>query len=150
MTHSAFRNLNSAFKYSAIQNPKCEGGRREMKKILIVDDQAEVRRLVEMTLKVGDYQVLQAKSGEEAIEIGKAENPDLIIMDIMMPGEMDGLEATRTLKNDPETKDSKIIMLTAKGQEADRERGLEAGADDYFAKPFSPLELIKKVEEVLG
>jgi CheY-like chemotaxis protein len=121
-----------------------------MKKILIVDDQAEVRRLVEMTLKVGDCQVLQAKSGEEAIEIGKAEKPDLIIMDIMMPGEMDGLEATRTLRNDPETKDSKIIMLTAKGREADREKGLEAGADDYFAKPFSPLELIKKVEEVLG
>jgi len=63
---------------------------------------------------------------------------------------MDGLEATRVLKNDPETKDSTIIMLTAKGQEADREKGLEAGADDYFIKPFSPLELIKKVEEVLG
>jgi len=121
-----------------------------MKKILIVDDQAEVGRLVEMTLKVGDYQVLQAKSGKEAIEIGKTEKPDLIIMDIMMPGDIDGLEATRVLKNDPETKDSKIIMLTAKGQETDREKGFEAGADDYFAKPFSPLELIKKVEEVLG
>ena len=121
-----------------------------MKKILIVDDQAEVRRLVEMTLKVGDYQVLQAKSGKEAIEIVRAEKPHLIIMDIMMPGDIDGLEATRVLKNDPETKDSKIIMLTAKGQETDREKGFEAGADDYFAKPFSPLELIKKVEEVLG
>ena len=121
-----------------------------MKKILIVDDQAEVGRLVEMTLKVGDYQVLQAKSGEEAIEIGKAEKPDLIIMDIMMPGDIDGLEATRVLKNDPETKDSKIIMLTAKGQEADKEEGFKAGADDYFTKPFSPLELIRKVEEVLG
>jgi len=121
-----------------------------MKKILIVDDQMEVRRLVEMTLRVEDYQVLQAESGEEAIEIVKTEKPDLIIMDIMMPGGIDGHEATRILKNDPETKDSTIIMLTAKGQEADREKGFEAGADDYFIKPFSPLELIKKVEEVLG
>ncbi len=121
-----------------------------MKKILIVDDQAEVRRLVEMTLKVEDYQVLQAESGEEAIEIVKTEKPDLIIMDIMMPRGIDGLEATRILKNDPETKDCTIVMLTAKGQEADREKGFEAGADDYFSKPFSPLELIKKVEEILG
>ena len=121
-----------------------------MKKILIVDDQMEVRRLVEITLRVEDYQILQAESGEKAIEIVKTEKPDLIIMDIMMPGGINGIEATRILKNDPETKDSTIIMLTAKGQEADRKKGFEAGADDYFIKPFSPLELIKKVEEVLG
>lgn len=121
-----------------------------MKKILIVDDQVEVRELVEVTLRVEDYRIFQAKSGEEAIEICKAEKPDLIIMDIMMPGGMDGLEATRVLKNDPETKDCIIIMLTAKGQQADREAGLEAGASDYFAKPFSPLDLIKKVEKALG
>lgn len=121
-----------------------------MKKILIVDDQMEVRRLVEITLRVKDYQILQAESGEKAIEIAKAEKPELVIMDIMMPGGMDGLEATRILKNDSETKECTIIILTAKGQQADREAGLEAGADDYFSKPFSPLELIKKVEEVLG
>ena len=121
-----------------------------MKKVLIVDDQLEVRELVEVTLRSGNYQVFMVESGEKAIEIVRAEKPDLIIMDIMMPGGIDGLEATRVLKNDPETKDSTIIMLTAKGQEADREKGLEAGADDYFIKPFSPLELIKKVEEVLG
>jgi len=121
-----------------------------MKKVLITDDKTEVRRLVEMTLRVGDYQIFQAENGEKAVEIAKAEKPDLIIMDIMMPGGMDGLEATRIIKNDPETKDCPIIMLTAKGQKADREKGFEAGADDYFSKPFSPLELIKKVEEVLG
>jgi len=121
-----------------------------MKKILIVDDQVEVRELVEVTLRVEDYQIFQAKSGEEAIEIAKAEKPELIIMDIMMPGGMDGLEATRILKNDPETKDCTIVILTAKGQQADREAGLKAGASDYFPKPFSPLDLIKKVEEVLG
>ena len=121
-----------------------------MKKILIVDDQLEVRELVEVTMRVGDYQILKAKSGEEALEVVKAEKPDLIIMDVMMPGGMDGLEATRILKNAPETRDSKIIMLTAKGQEIDKEKGIEAGADDYFVKPFSPLELIKKVEDILG
>jgi len=121
-----------------------------MKKILIVDDQLEVRELVEVTMRVGDYQILKAQSGKEAIEIVKAEKPDLIIMDVMMPGGMDGLEATRILKNDPETKDCKIIMLTSKGQQTDIEKGVEAGADDYFVKPFSPLELIRKVEDILG
>jgi CheY-like chemotaxis protein len=124
--------------------------RINMEKILIVDDQLEVRELVEVTLRVGNYQILQAQSGEEAIEIVRAEKPSLIIMDIMMPGGMDGLEATRILKNDPETKDYKIILLTAKGQQIDIEKGFAAGADDYFIKPFSPLELIKKVEEILG
>lgn len=121
-----------------------------MKKILIVDDQIEVRDLVEVTLRVEDYEILKAESGERAIEIAKKEKPELIILDIMMPGGMDGLETTRILKNDPETKSSTIIMLTAKGQEADKEEGFKAGADGYFTKPFSPLELIKKVEEVLG
>jgi DNA-binding response OmpR family regulator len=121
-----------------------------MKKILIVDDRAEVRELVEVTLRSSEYISLQAESGEKAIEIAKAERPHLIIMDIMMPGGMDGLETTRILKGDPETRESVIIMLTAKGQEIDREEGFKAGADDYFVKPFSPLDLIRKVDEVLA
>ena len=121
-----------------------------MKKILIVDDRAEVRELVEVTLRSSEYMSLQAESGEKAIEIAKAERPHLIIMDIMMPGGIDGLETTRILKGDPETRESVIIMLTAKGQEIDREEGFKAGADDYFIKPFSPLDLIRKVDEVLG
>ncbi|RZB34548.1 MAG: hypothetical protein SRB1_00316 [Desulfobacteraceae bacterium Eth-SRB1] len=121
-----------------------------MKKILIVDDEFEIRRLVDMTLRIEDYQILQAESGEQAIEIVKAEKPDLIIMDIMMQGEMDGLKATRILKNDPETKGCPIIMLTSKGQSYEREEGLAAGADDYFTKPFSPLALINKVAELIG
>ncbi len=121
-----------------------------MKKILIVDDRAEVRELVEVTLRSSEYMSLQAESGEKAIEIAKAERPHLIIMDIMMPGGIDGLETTRILKGDPETSESIIIILTAKGQEIDREEGFKAGADDYFVKPFSPLDLIRKVDEVLG
>jgi len=120
-----------------------------MRKILIVDDQAEVRELVEITLKSDQYQIIQAENGEEAIEIVNKAKPDLILMDIMMHGNIDGLEATRRLKSNPETKDSFIIMLTAKGQKGDYEKGFMAGADDYFVKPFSPLELIKKIEEVL-
>ena len=95
-----------------------------MKKILIVDDQMEVRELVEVTLRVDGYEIFQAESGEKAIEIAKAEKPELIIMDIMMPGGMDGLEATRLLKNDPETKDCYILILTAMGQQVERKRGL--------------------------
>ena len=120
-----------------------------MKKILIVDDRQEVRELVEVTLRAGDYQIFQAESGESAVEVARAEKPDLIIMDIMMPGGIDGIEATRILKNDPRTKECPVIMLTGKGQEDDKEEGFEAGADDYFVKPFSPLELLKKVEEFL-
>ena len=120
-----------------------------MKTILIVDDQFEVRELVEVTLMVEDYRILKAQSGEEAVEIARKECPDLIIMDVMMPGGMDGLEATRIIKSDPATKDCKVIMLTAKGQKSDIERGFEVGATEYFIKPFSPLDLIKKVEEVI-
>lgn len=122
-----------------------------MKKILMVDDQAKIRRLVTLTLKgVNDYAIIEADSGEKAIELAKREKPDLIFMDIMMPGKLDGMEAMRLLKKDPETKAITIIMLTAKGQKRDVELGKENGADDYFVKPFSPMELIKKVESVLG
>ena len=121
-----------------------------MKKLLIVDDEPGIRKLVNSTLRLSGYQIFQAESGQKAIQIARAERPDLIIMDITMPGDIDGLEATHILKNDPETKGITIIILTARIQEADLEKGLKAGADDYFTKPFSPLALIKKVEEVLG
>ena len=121
-----------------------------MKKILIVDDMSTIRELVEVTLRQEDYVIFQAENGNEALDIAKVEKPDLILMDIMMPGEIDGLEATRIIKKDIETKNCKIIILTAKGQKTDIEKGLETGADDYFIKPFDPLDLIRKVEEILG
>ena len=120
-----------------------------MKTILVVDDQQEIRDLVEVTLRVSDFKILKASTGEDAIDLAKNENPDLIIMDIMMPGRIDGLEATRILKADEKTKNCTILMLTAKGQKIDLEAGDLAGADEYFVKPFSPLELIRKVEEIL-
>ncbi len=121
-----------------------------MKKILVVDDQIELRELVEVTLRIGDYTIFQAENGPEALKIARAEKPELMFLDVMMPeGGMDGFEVCEQLKNDPETAGITIIMLTAKGQDMDIQRGREAGADDYFTKPFSPLALMKKVEEVL-
>ncbi len=120
-----------------------------MKKILIVDDQREIRDLVEKTLRREEYKVIKAENGDQAVEIARAEKPDLIMMDIMMPGTIDGFEATRVLKKDPGTKDCKVVILTARGLADDIRRGKEAGADDYFVKPFSPLELMRKVDEYL-
>lgn len=121
-----------------------------MEKILIVDDHLDLRELVEVTLRVNDYRILHAESGNQAIEITRKESPDLIIMDVMMPGDLDGYEATKIIKSDPKMKRCKVIMLTSKGQRTDKKKGFEAGALDYFVKPFSPLDLIKKVEEVLN
>ncbi|MEW6670252.1 MAG: response regulator [Thermodesulfobacteriota bacterium] len=120
-----------------------------MKKILIVDDREDTVELLEMTLKRGDYKVFRAGSGESALEIAGIQKPDLIIMDVMMPGKIDGLEATRIIKGNPETRHCKVIMISGKGLEVDREAGLQAGAQYYFMKPFSPLELIKQVDEML-
>lgn len=121
-----------------------------MKKILITDDQMEVRELVEITLRIDDYVIIQASSGEEAVETALREKPDLILMDVMMPGGIDGFEATRRIKSNPETGSCHVVILSAKGQQIDKDKGKDAGADSYFVKPFSPLDLITKVEEILG
>jgi two-component system alkaline phosphatase synthesis response regulator PhoP len=91
-----------------------------------------------------------ASNGTEALQMARTEKPNLLLLDIMMPDGPDGLEVCRILKNDPATADINIVMLTSKGQDWDLESGYEAGANDYFVKPFSPLELIQKVEQVLG
>ncbi len=120
------------------------------KKILIVDDHERLRMLVLATFKGNDdYHIIEASSGEDAIQLASSENPDLILMDLMMPGKFDGLEATRILKNDQNTQNIPIVFLTAKGQESDIDRGYQAGANDYIVKPFSPTELIQKVEKLL-
>ncbi len=122
-----------------------------MKKILIVDDQPAVRELVSVTLEIGPYQILTAENGDQALEIARAELPELLLLDIQMPGgTLDGLEVCKLLKEDDRTKSIYIVMLTAKGQDWDKQAGRDAGADDYFVKPFSPLELMSKVESVLG
>ena len=124
--------------------------RLKMKKILIVDDEEKVRKLVEVTLSVGELEILHASSGDEALNVVRETKPDLILLDVMMPGKLDGLDVCRILKKDPETKDIYIIILTAKGQQVDKENGFAAGADDYFVKPFSPMELMDKIDGILA
>jgi two-component system, OmpR family, phosphate regulon response regulator PhoB len=122
-----------------------------MKKILIVDDQPAVRELVSVTLEIGPYMIRTAENGDQALAIAREELPDLMLLDVQMPGgTLDGLEVCRKLKSAEETKNIYIIMLTAKGQEWDKQAGHDVGANDYFVKPFSPLELMNKVEAVLG
>ena len=122
-----------------------------MKKILIVDDQREIRELVAATLRIGPYQIFQAANGPEALDLAQRERPDLILLDVMMQvGGMDGFEACRRIKTDLETSNSFVMILTARGQKSDLEQGYAAGANDYFTKPFSPLELMAKVDEVMN
>ena len=116
--------------------------------ILVVDDEEDILELVRFNLSKEGYQVICAATGERAVEIARSELPDLVVLDLMLPG-MDGLEAAKFLKNDPETKDIPIIMLTAKGEESDVVTGLELGADDYVTKPFSPRILMARVKAVL-
>ncbi|MBI1880757.1 MAG: response regulator [Chloroflexi bacterium] len=121
-----------------------------MKKILIVDDQPQVRELVAATLQMGDYQIFFAENGPQALEIAQTEHPDIILLDIMLyRSDLDGLEVCRRLKKDPATKDIRIILLTASGQKRDVEAGKVAGADAYITKPFSPVALMKKIEAMM-
>jgi phosphate regulon transcriptional regulator PhoB len=117
-------------------------------RVLIVEDEPDIRELVVHHLKREGYQVSAASSGEEALRQVQAAPPDLVLLDLMMPA-MDGLEVCRRLRQDPTTASLPIVMLTAKGDEVDRVLGLEIGADDYVVKPFSPKELLARVRAVL-
>jgi len=118
------------------------------RRILVVEDEEDILELVRYNLSREGYQVLYTTSGEEALKITQSEALDLIVLDLMLPG-IDGLEVAKILKNDSKTRDIPIIMLTAKGEEADIVTGLELGADDYVTKPFSPRILIARIRAVL-
>src|SRR5581483_8553073 len=125
-------------------------GSPRLKKILLADDEPAVRRLVTATLAdESRYQILEASDGAEALRLARAERPAMMLLDVNMP-EVDGFEVCRALKADPETQGIVVVMLTAMAQVSDRERGVAVGADGFFTKPFSPLALLEKVEEVLG
>lgn len=117
-------------------------------KILLVDDEKDIVKLLEYNLKKEGFRTISASDGAEALGKAAKEHPDLIILDLMIP-EVDGLEVCKTLKKEPHTACLPVIMLTAKAQEADKIVGLELGADDYVTKPFSPRELIARVKAVL-
>jgi len=118
-------------------------------KILIADDERALRLLIAGTLEVGDYNIQEADNGIQALDLVKRERPDLIILDVMMPG-MTGYEVCKRIKTNPDIADTKVLILTAKGQQSDEEAAWEALADFYLAKPFSPMELLSMVEEVLS
>ena len=117
--------------------------------ILIADDDPDILALVSFRLERAGYEVVQARNGEEAVEVALARRPDLAVIDVMMP-RIDGYEATRQLRQQEETSRMPIILLTARVQEEDIARGFDAGADDYVRKPFSPQELGSRVQAALG
>ena len=121
------------------------------KKILIVDDEAHIRMLIEQTLEDLEdegVELLQADNGESAVEIIQEEKPQLVFLDVMMP-KMNGMEVCRRIKHELSMNEVYIVLLTAKGQELDKQKGKEAGADLYMTKPFNPDALLEKAEEVL-
>lgn len=120
-----------------------------MKKILVMDDNTDIRMLLTTTLQTNpDYDVLEADNGLTGLEIAGSQIPDLILLDVRMP-RLDGLQVCQLLKSSPATSKIKIIMLTGLEDDEDRQRGKEAGADDYFTKPFRPTALLRKISEML-
>ncbi|NDY91975.1 response regulator transcription factor [Ideonella livida] len=120
-----------------------------MKRILIVEDQPDIRKLIRMTLEFENYEIHEAADGAFGLRMASAIQPDLMLLDVMMPGELDGLQVCQRIKNDPALKSVKIVLLTARGQQKDREAGAAAGADEYLVKPFSPLQLIETLERLV-
>jgi DNA-binding response OmpR family regulator len=121
-------------------------------KVLIVDDEPHIRLLLEQTLEELEdegVELLTAANGEEALRVIRSERPRLVLLDVMMPL-LNGMEVCRTVKADPELRDTLVVMLTARGQEADRTAGLDVGADRYLTKPFDPDDVLELSAELLG
>ena len=118
-------------------------------KILVVDDEIYIVHILDFSLGMEGYEVITALDGEQALEKARAEHPDLIVLDIMMP-KLDGYETCKILKAEPDTKDIPVILLSAKGRNVDQKIGFEVGADDYITKPFSPRKLVERINAILG
>jgi CheY-like chemotaxis protein len=120
-----------------------------MAKILIAEDERDIRDLVAFTLRFAGHEVFSASNGEEAVEMAPKVNPDLILMDVRMP-RMTGYEACKLMKDDPDLKDIPVVFLSAKGQENEIQQGLDAGAEEYLLKPFAPDQLTTHVKTILA
>jgi len=118
-------------------------------RILVVDDEIYIVHILDFSLGMEGYEVITALDGEQALEKARAEKPDLIVLDIMMP-KLDGYETCKMLKADASTKDIPVILLSAKGRNVDQKIGFEVGADDYITKPFSPRKLVERINAILG
>jgi len=121
-----------------------------MKKILIVEDQADIRELIRMTLEIEAFDIYEAENGDIGLTQARSLKPDLVLLDVMMPGSLDGFAVCAQIKNDPALKRMKVIILSAKGQDSDKQQGKQAGADGYLTKPFSPKQLLDVVSRQLG
>lgn len=115
------------------------------KSILIVEDHADIRRLIRMTLEFENFEIHESANADDGLDRVRSVRPHILLLDVMMPGKMDGLELCRLIKNDPELSSIYIVLLTARGQPKDIEAGTDAGADAYLLKPFSPLKLIETI-----
>jgi len=120
-----------------------------MAKILIAEDEPDIRELVAFTLRFGGYEVVAASNGEDAVHTASREHPDLILMDVRMP-RLTGYDACRMMKSSEELKDIPVVFLSAKGQDSEIQSGLEAGAEEYLLKPFSPDQLTERVRAILS
>jgi CheY-like chemotaxis protein len=121
-----------------------------MKNILIVEDHADIRRLIRMTLEFEDVQITEAATAQQGWDLACQTSPDLVLLDVMMPGEMNGLDLCRALKAHPELAHVPVIMLSARDAPGDREQGLAAGAQCYLVKPFSPMQLLELLHDVVA
>ena len=120
-----------------------------MAKILIAEDEPDIRELVAFMLRFAGYEVMAASNGEEAVQAATRDIPDLVLMDVRMP-RMTGYDACRLMKANPDLHDVPVVFLSAKGQESEIQSGLEAGAEEYLLKPFSPDELTNRVRAILS
>jgi DNA-binding response OmpR family regulator len=119
------------------------------KKVLIVEDQDDVREVVRITLELEDFAIHEAPDGPSGLQQAARLRPDLVLLDVMMPGGIDGLQVCQRIKHDPQLKRTRVVMLTARDQPADRKAAAQAGADHYLVKPFSPNELLDTVNRLL-
>ncbi len=119
------------------------------RKALIVDDQSDIRKLIHMTLEFEDFELHEADNGAEGWRVAQGLRPSLVLLDVMMPGELDGYQVCRKIKDDAVLgKDTKVVLLTARGQQTDLDQGRKAGCDAYLTKPFSPLELLDTIDRL--
>ena len=117
--------------------------------IQIVEDQPDIRKLIRMTLEFSDFEIHEAQDGESGLNMARAIKPHVMLLDVMMPGLLDGYQVCQRIKSDADLKQIQVVMLTARGQATDIATGEASGADAYLVKPFSPLELINRVEAMV-
>ena len=120
-----------------------------MSRVLIIEDQADIRRLIRWALQPGKHEFFEASTGQAGLDSLAVSRPDIVLLDVMMPGGLDGYQVCQKIRAAEATATTPILMLTARAFESDRQESMQAGASDFLAKPFSPAELLKRVDELL-